>query len=195
MADRITDAETRLELVTRRLARRARVDMAGSVISAQSYEASVSGSGGSSATETSGLAQAQGLAWAGEHQTISKALEKAAELLEKTEESITPKATGQQCPTEARSPDGALVRCTGDVTHRGRCSDCDRDPRSRSGTLPAGTIAARNDRRGRWCDCPPECCARDTAGYMTCTERSEPGRKLSRKCRERLYRLRKAEAS
>lgn len=187
MADRITDAETRLELVMRRLARRARVDLEGSVISAQSYEAAVSSSGGTSTTEASGLAQAQDLVWAGEHQLIARKLEHAASMLEDAEAKMTPSQPGGPCSTMARDPaTGAIVYCTGEATHRGRCEQCDRDWRTRKPLgLPMDTLKARNDRRPRWCDC---WCCQDGAGKTTCCDRAAPGRTVSERCKKRMQR-------
>lgn len=204
MSDRLTDAHARIEEATSALAIRARDDLSATAYPSAPGGPTVTSSSTADPTGLSVTADQAGnlrtrLGQAGDYQQACYALEKAASVLEKTLEGMTPRITGEQCPTVARDPaTGEHVRCTGQVTHRGRCEQCDGDWRIRRGLpLPVDVIEARNRRRltQRWCACPATCCARDADDHTSCTDRAEEGRTVSRRCRGRMERARADRAS
>lgn len=173
MSDRLDRADIRLRLARQRAYRRARRDLEGSVISAADYEAPISSSGGGSATEAAGLNRAEGLVWAGEHQTITRAIERAASQLERCLENLTPVPTGLPCTTVT---DG--VHCSGEATHGRLCGDCAADWRPRNHmAIPADVIEARNQRRTFKCECHDQ--GHDHHPGV-CTRDLEPGQTIGR---------------
>lgn len=187
MTDRLQEALDRLDLTARRLGRRARADLeAAYAPSGQSYEAAVSGSGGTSTTELAGLdAIADLQIHARDAKVITRELEKAANLLARCEEKLLPPKVGGQCPTVSRDESGETVSCTGEAqTHRGLCVDCDADWRSRRPDvdIPAHIIADRNARRTVKCQCHAE---HDHAPGV-CVRDLQPGQTVGRcrQCRE-----------
>lgn len=104
------------------------------------------------------------LARASVRQGLAKALSHTATVLERCAQRITPRATGEPCPTVATDADGIIIaRCQGKVTHhstgRGLCEQCDADWRPRRGLqIPADVIDARNRRRRHPCTCHDDAC-------------------------------------
>lgn len=210
MTERLDRADIRLRLARQRVYRRARRDLEGNVIRAADYEAPVTGSGGTSTVEAAAV---NDLTWAGEHQTLTRAMERAAGILEDCLEKLTPTPTGLPCATVT---DG--VHCSGEATHGKLCADCAADWRPRSKMpIPADVIAARNRRRTFKCGCherhdhEPDVCTRDLGPGQTigrceacrtwgrckcgpeccpdgCPDDPAEGRKVSERCLKRRQR-------
>lgn len=110
------------------------------------------------------------LARASVRQGLTKTIGHVATVLRRCEQRLTPRATGEPCPTVARDDDGTIVaRCEGRVTHhstgRGLCEQCDGDWRSqRHLDIPPDVIEARNARRRHPCTCHDTACDHDPGG-------------------------------
>lgn len=193
MTDRIRTAWATIEQLSAQLAIRALDDQAAAAYPTTSGGPNVTASGTSDPTGRTVRTRPDGstlfqLEQARDYQLACRILEQAATMLQRGWERMTPQATGEDCPTATRDHDtGELVRCTGEVTHRGRCEECDRDWRVHRGfEVPVDVVKARNARRPRWCDCPPSCCD-------PCTDRAAEGRTKSERCKRRLTRARQVE--
>lgn len=180
----VEQAHAEVALLATELKLRAKVDLDDAAQpSGQSYEAAVSGSGGTSATEA--LAVDGTLARAHDAQQALRGLQAAAKGMRNVLKHMAPPEVGGQCPTVSRDESGETVSCTGEAqTHRGLCVDCDADWRSRRPDvdIPAHIIADRNARRTVKCQCHAE---HDHAPGV-CVRDLEPGQTVGRcrQCRE-----------
>lgn len=183
--DRLDQAYAAVGVLMGKLSIRARNDLESAVGPSASLDGPVSGGGHGSSTEA-GLER---LRQAGDFNRICGAFEKVQRILFDLHEELTPVATGEMCPTQARDvKSGRLVACEAPVTHRGRCVRCHQFWR-RNGYGPDAVLLAEwNGRLERDCTCGPDCCPDGCGDRVSATKQ----RWVSDRCRKRQERNRGA---